>query len=120
MLFACLTLAVFIAYGRSSLAAVDDRRQLRYLLGKQRGCGRYAEIPTPLSNLLKIEMTLGPKPLVGKEALLDYLMTMQDLMMPLERRQQYARDWLLQLDSRTSLSLALVTFNESQLEEFPH
>jgi hypothetical protein len=70
--------------------------------------------------LRKIEMTLGPKPLVGKEALLDYLTTMQDLMMPLERRQQYAKEWLLQLDSRTSLSLPLVTFNESQLEEFPH
>ena len=67
--------------------------------------------------LRKIEIRLGPKLLVGKEALLDYLTTMQHSTMPLERRQQYAKGWSLQVDSRTTLSLPLVTFSESQLEE---
>jgi len=69
----------------------------------------------PLRKMLK---PLGSKILVGKETLLEYLTTMQDSTMPLERRQQYAKEWSLQVENRTTLSLPLVTFNESQLEEF--
>ena len=38
--------------------------------------------------------------------------------MPLERRQRYAKACVLQVHSRTTLSLSLVTFSESQLEDF--
>ncbi len=68
--------------------------------------------------LRKMDMTLGPKSLVGKEALLDYLATMQDSTVTTERRRLYAREWLLQLSSRTTVSLTLVQFSKEQLEGF--
>jgi hypothetical protein len=83
-------------------------------------CADVAATPHYRLNFLPLrgaQVALGSQELVGDEALLDYLATMQDTIISLEIRKQQAQEWLLQLHNATTLSL-LVTLSESQLEGF--
>ena len=58
------------------------------------------------------------KQFVGEESLFGYLVALQDPSMADERRQGRAREWMLALHSKTSLSLPNVLLTEQQASEF--
>ena len=83
-------------------------------------CADAAATPHYRLNFLPLrgsQMALGSQELVGDEALLEYLTTVQDSMLSIDTRKQQAQEWLLQLHNATTLSL-LVTLSESHLEGF--
>jgi hypothetical protein len=55
----------------------------------------------------------------GEESLREYFVGLQDQAMPLERRQHWANQWLLELQSsKGSLPLGLISITDQQLEDF--
>lgn len=55
---------------------------------------------------------------VGRDALFAYLVSIQAPSMDAERREERAREWMRELQSKTSLSLPNVILTEQQAAEF--
>jgi len=58
------------------------------------------------------------KELVGEEALFGYRVSIHDPSMEIGRREGHARQWMLELRAKTSLSLNNVLLTEKQASEY--